>query len=252
MKEDRCQALVLYTRNYREKDKLAKIFTADFGKRMFFIKNAPKSKINGALQPACESEMILQINGNGFSFIKDLSHPNFHKKIAEDIFLNAHTTYMMALADAALPDNQVDKPLYKFLTRSIDLIEGGFDPEIITNIFEIQLLPHFGIELNFSECAFCHRRDLPLDFSFKYSGALCPNHFFEDERRSHLDPNVLYFVNIFTRVDLDKLESISLKPELKKKIREFVNELYDEYVGLHLKSKKFLDEMDKWFNIMKD
>ncbi|MEG2705683.1 recombination protein O N-terminal domain-containing protein, partial [Lactococcus sp.] len=39
MKSVETRGLVLYTKNYREKDKLVKIFTESFGKRMFFVKN---------------------------------------------------------------------------------------------------------------------------------------------------------------------------------------------------------------------
>ncbi|SNL79557.1 DNA repair protein RecO [Streptococcus pneumoniae] len=34
------QGLVLYNRNFREDDKLVKIFTEQVGKRMFFVKHA--------------------------------------------------------------------------------------------------------------------------------------------------------------------------------------------------------------------
>ena len=41
------------------------------------------------------------------------------------------------------------------------------------------------------------------------------------------------------------------KEEMKAKIRQFIDGLYDEYVGIHLKSKKFLDGMSGWADIMK-
>ncbi|MFV8213625.1 DNA repair protein RecO, partial [Streptococcus pluranimalium] len=37
------QGIVLYNRDYRESDKLVKIFTETDGKRMFFVKHARKS-----------------------------------------------------------------------------------------------------------------------------------------------------------------------------------------------------------------
>ena len=37
------QGLVLYNRNFREDDKLVKIFTEQAGKRMFFVKHAGQS-----------------------------------------------------------------------------------------------------------------------------------------------------------------------------------------------------------------
>ena len=67
-----------------------------------------------------------------------------------------------------------------------------------------------------------------------------------------LDPNVIYLVNLFQEISLDQLEKISVKEEMKQKIRLFIDGLYDEYVGIHLKSKKFLDSMKDWADVMKN
>ena len=90
-----------------------------------------------------------------------------------------------------------------------------------------------------------------VEFYSKFSGCLCPQHFDEDLRRSHLDPNVIYLVNLFQEISLDELKKISIKADMKLKIRQFIDGLYDEYVGIHLKSKKFLDGMSGWADIMK-
>ena len=236
MRDAETQGLVLYSRNYKEKDKLVKIFTESFGKRMFFVKNFGKSPYASSLQAFTDGKLTATINDGGFSFIEDVSEV---------------VVYIISLADAAISDNQYDPALYGFLKRSLELLDQGFDMEVVTNIFELQVLHRFGISLNFSECAFCHKTVGPFDFSYKFSGCLCPQHFDEDLRRSHLDPNVIYLVNLFQEISLDELKKISIKADMKLKIRQFIDGLYDEYVGIHLKSKKFLDGMSGWADIMK-
>lgn len=243
--------LVLYSQNYKEKDKLVKIFTESFGKRMFFVKNFGRSKYASSLQNFTSGTFKMTVNDVGFSFIEDVSEPVIYQKISEDIFLNAHASYIMSLADAAIADNHYDSALYAFLVKSLDLLNQGFDAAIVTNIFELQILSRFGISLNFSECAFCHSKQGPFDFSYKFSACLCSRHFDEDLRRSHLDPNIIYLANLFQEISLEQLEKISVKEEMKQKLRQFVDGLYDEYVGLHLKSKKFLDGMGSWADILK-
>lgn len=251
MRDAETQGLVLYSRNYKEKDKLVKIFTESFGKRMFFVKNFGKSPYASSLQAFTDGKLTATINDGGFSFIEDVSKVVVYKNISSDIFINAHASYIISLADAAISDNQYDPGLYGFLKRSLELLDQGFDMEVVTNIFELQVLHRFGISLNFSECAFCHKTVGPFDFSYKFSGCLCPQHFDEDLRRSHLDPNVIYLVNLFQEISLDELKKISIKADMKLKIRQFIDGLYDEYVGIHLKSKKFLDGMSGWADIMK-
>ena len=246
------QGLVLYNRNFREDDKLVKIFTEQAGKRMFFVKHAGKSKLAPVIQPLTAANLLMKINDDGLSYIEDYQDVVTYHRINEDLFIMAYASYVAALADASLQDNQPDPALFAFLQKTLEMMNNGLDYEVLTNIFEIQILSRFGVSLNFHECAFCHRTGLPFDFSFKYSGVLCPDHYHQDERRCHLNPNLPFLLDQFQAVRFSELETISLKPDIKKQLRDFINLLYDEYVGIHLKSKKFIDSLGDWGSILKD
>ncbi|TCD45894.1 DNA repair protein RecO [Streptococcus sp. X16XC17] len=245
------RGLVLYNRNFREDDKLVKIFTEKAGKRMFFVKHASKSKLVSGIQPLTLATFHLKINDDGLSYIEDFQQVMPFKWINEDIFLLSYATYIVALADACLQDNHADPSLFAFLEKALSLMEEGLDYEILTNIFEIQLLGRFGVSLNFHECVFCHRVGLPFDFSYAYSGLLCPEHYGKDERRSHVDPNVLYLLDQFQSISFEDLKTISVKSDMKRKFRLFIDQIYEEYVGIHLKSKKFIDDLGSWGQIMR-
>ena len=73
MKNVETRGLVLFSRNYREQDKLVKIFTESFGKRMFFVKNASKSKFSSSLQNFTQLDLLGTMNDDGLSFISDVS-----------------------------------------------------------------------------------------------------------------------------------------------------------------------------------
>ncbi|MGT2912120.1 DNA repair protein RecO [Streptococcus cameli] len=245
------RGLVLYNRNFREDDKLVKIFTEQAGKRMFFVKHASKSKLIAGIQPLSFADFIVKINEDGLSYIDDAHQIKTFQQIHQDIFQLAYASYIVSLADACMNDGIQDAALFAFLEKTLELMESGLDAAVLTNIFEIQLLSRFGVSLNFHECAVCHRVGLPFDYSYRFSGVLCPQHLHEDERRSHVDPNVLYLLDQFQSISFTDLETISIKSEMKQKIRLFIDQLYDEYVGIHLKSKKFIDDLDKWGDIMK-
>ena len=244
------RGFILFNRNYRENDKLVKIFTKQAGKRMFFVRGGGSGKLSAVIQPLNIAEFMMTVNDEGLSFIEDYSQAESFKEITSDIFKLSYATYLAALTDAAIADGVVDAQLFAFLEKTRVLMEEGLDYEILTNIFEIQVLDRFGVRLNFHECVFCHRVGLPFDFSYKFSGLLCPNHYEEDERRSHLDPNVPYLLDRFQGLSFEELRSISVKDEMKRKLRQFIDELYDNYVGIHLKSKKFIDNLNSWGHIM--
>lgn len=246
------RGLILYNQNFREDDKLVKIFTEQVGKRMFFVKQASRSKLAPVIQPLILANFILNINAQGLSYIRDYHEIKVFTQINSDLFCLSYATYVVALADAAISDGVHDPHLFDFLTKTLELMDEGIDYEILTNIFEIQLLSRFGIDLNFSECTFCHRQGQAFDFSFKYAGLLCPQHYQEDGHRSHLDPNIPFLLSKFQAVNFSDLQGISLKKEIKIKLRLFIDQLYEEYVGIRLKSKKFIDQLDDWGQIMRE
>lgn len=246
------KGLVLYNRNFREDDKLVKIFTEKSGKRMFFVKHATKSKVSPVIQPLVAADFLLKINEDGLSYIEDYHEVTTFQKINSDLFAMSHATYVAALADASLPDKHYDPALFAFLLKTLELMEEGLDYEVLTNIFEVQILTRFGVALNFHECCFCHRVGLPFDFSFTYNGVLCPDHYAEDPHRSRVHPNVIYLLDQFQAVEFSELEKISLKAELKQELRRLLDEIYGEYVGIHLKAKKFIDSLGEWGSILKE
>ncbi len=46
-------------------------------------------------------------------------------------------------------------------------------------------------------------------------------------------------------VDLTKLGSISIKPETKERLHQIISSYYQEYVGVTLKSQRFIDQLKK-------
>jgi len=94
------QGLVLYNRNFREDDKLVKIFTEQAGKRMFFVKHAGQSKLAPVIQPLVLARFLLRINDDGLSYIEDYHEVMTFPKINSDLFVMAYATYVAALADA--------------------------------------------------------------------------------------------------------------------------------------------------------
>ncbi|MBS7577578.1 MULTISPECIES: DNA repair protein RecO [unclassified Enterococcus] len=250
MKEIETLGIVLYNRDYKEKDKLVKIFTANAGKQMIFVKggNGARFQSKDMIQPMAVSQFVLNLNSQGLSFIRTHSDTKFFRQIQSDIFLTGYVTYMLNLVDMAIEDRLCDQALFSFLLESIRLIEAGMDAEVVTFIFEIQILSRFGIHLDFEHCQICGKIAQPFDFSWALQGVVCQKHQEQGLNLANEDPNILYFLGLFAKVDLALLNEIKIKPEMKKKIRIFIDLIYGEYVGLSLKSKKFIDHMNDWLS----
>ena len=253
MKRNEAKGIVLFTRQHREKDKLVKIFTEKYGKMMFFVRqgNRANHSLTPALMPFTEACYIGDFRPEGLSFLNDCKEVQPFQQLQQDIFLNAYGTYLLGLVDAAIDDRVYDPALYDFTRQSLSYIDQGYDAEIITNIFELQILTRFGFSFNWDKCGVCGGTSGKFDFSSQYLGILCEKHWHVDQRRYHADPRAIHLMRLFTRIQYSQIDSIKVKPETKQALRQTIDLIYEEFVGIHLKSKKFIDQMKSWEDVLR-
>jgi len=245
-KEER--AIILWTKNHKEQDKLVKVFSEKDGKFMCYARGVHKKNnaLAGAIQPFTKAVYLGKFNQGSLSFLNAAKEVHAFLNIQQDIFINAHATYILRLADAVIDDNKPDAPLFKQVDLALNLLDNGHDEEIITNIFEVQLLARFGADINWLSCAICGQPQGKFDYSMKYHGVLCEQHWSEDARRLHASPKVVHLLRMFSQISYERVGNINVKKETKLELRQVIDQLYDEYVGLKLKSKTFLDQMSDW------
>ena len=242
------KAIILWTKNHKEHDKLVKIFSQKDGKFMCYARGVHKKNnaLNSAIQPFTKAVYLGKFTKDSLSFLNAAKEVEPYRNIQQDIFINAHATYILRLADAVIDDNKTDEPLFAFVDLALTMLDNGNDEEIITNIFEIQLLPRFGAQINWLDCAICQENQGAFDYSMKYHGVLCQKHFDKDQRRLHASAKTIHLLRMFSQISYERIGNIGVKKETKQELRAVIDQLYEEYVGLHLKSKTFLDQMADW------
>lgn len=247
------EGIVLYHRRHRERDFLVKIFTKRFGKVMFFVRGSKKqqSELIQAIQPFVRATFIADIREGGLSFMRGSKDLETYRELQVDIFKNAYATYICALADAALEDRVPHMDMYRQIEQSLHLLNEGYDPEVIMNIIETKFLRNFGVSPNFISCGVCGKSEGIFDFSDKYHGIICSEHFFEDPRRMHVNPRAMHLVRLYSVLNLAKIGDISIKPETQQEIKRLIEHIYEQSVGLKLKSKKFIDNLHEWEDTLK-
>ncbi|CAM3054906.1 DNA repair protein RecO [Lactiplantibacillus plajomi] len=240
--------ILLFRRDYRERDMLIKFLTAEYGKKMFFIRGARRRgfKMAAELLPFTMGEYVGDLR-DGLSYINSVKTVQYFENISQDIALNAYATYVMNLIDVAYPDNQPVGRWYQQLTSALQLIDQNVAPAIVANVVEIQLLAAFGVAPELRACTVCGRTDLPFDYSESYGGLLCQQHWHLDPHRLHASQAAIYYLRRFSVLDLAKVHSISVKPTTAQQLRRILDEIYNNSVGLRLKSKRFIDQMGSWY-----
>lgn len=247
---DRFEGIVLFTRPHRENDALVKIFTQEFGTKMFFVRGLQKPSHSNKAQllPLTYNDYVGTINEQGLSFITEGKTLNSLRNIQMDIEKQAYGAYISQLVDAAIEDNQVDLKLFIIFKASLIFLNQKEENEILTTYMEIFLLEYFGNKFNFTQCAICGRSDLPMDFSINHQGVLCKQHWYEDPYRLQISPRAMYVAGVLSQVKIDQISSIDLSPDTINELRRLMDEIYREFVGLRLRSKSYLDQLLSYQN----
>lgn len=247
------EGIVLYNRKHRERDFLVKIFTPRFGKLMFFVRGQKKQRgdLFQSIQSFASGTYIADIRESGLSFLRGSKNIETYRDLQTDIFKNAYATYICSLADAAIEDHVPHPSLFNLVQKGLNLMNEGYEPVVIANILETKFLEVFGVAPNFMSCGVCGKTEGVFDYSDKYHSILCSEHFSEDPRRLHLNPKAVHLVRLYSVIHLDKIGDISIKAATQNEIQRLLDHLYDQSVGLRLKSKKFIDNLHSWEDTLK-
>ncbi len=240
--------IVVYRKDYRERDMLVKILTDHYGFKMFFVRGARKRgfKLAAAILPFTSATFIGTINDSGLSFISAVKEVKQFQTICNDIVLNAYASYILGLGEVAFGDAVPLNIWYEKLVHVLKLIDDGIDAAILTNMIEVQMLGFFGVKPNLANCVVCAENQGEFDFSQSLGGLLCRNHWHVDPQRMHLDKRTIFFLRQFSAVDILKIGNINVKDNTKKNLRAALDQIYNNEVGVNIKAKHFIDEMEKW------
>lgn len=242
------EGIVLFKRDHREKDALVKIFTREFGTKMFFIRHfhGKANPLVKHLKPLTCHAYVGRINDQGLSFIKEASSLLPMNKIQADYQALAYASYISQLVDASIEDNQPDPSLYDFFKQLLLAINQGLSYQVLAIFAELQLLPRFGIHFNWQSCQACGRQVGNFDLSLKLQGLLCSNDYPKDPFRLHLEPRIVYLLRLLAQVKLEDIQTIDLSSQTIQELQAVSDEIYKDYVGINLKGKSYLRKMAKF------
>ena len=121
-------------------------------------------------------------------------------------------------------------------------INDGYDERVITNIIELKLLDYLGIKPIVDKCVTCGNvHDIVTISSYK-GGYLCKD-CVGSEFIFHL--KTVKLIRMFYYIDISKISKIEISDQIKKEIGLFIDDYYERYSGLYLKSKSLLETFEQ-------
>lgn len=242
------EGIVLRSIDYGETNKILTIYSREIGKFGAVARGAkkPNSRLASVSQPFTYGTFLCFSGpGTGLGNIQQGEIIEIFRSVTQDLFLTAYASYIVELLDKST-DERVHNPfLFELLYQTLKYLDEGYEPQIIKNIFEIKMLPVLGLRPNFDCCANCGNTEGPFVFSIKEAGLLCENCLHQDPRHFRVSQATIRLMRLFFYFDLNRLGTINVKETTKKELETCISAFYAEYSGLYLKTKKFLQQLDK-------
>jgi len=243
---EKYEGIVIRTTDYGESNKIVTIFTREAGKIAGMARGAKKTNSRLASPTQLFTYGYFMIHGNrGLGTMQQAELITSFRAIREDIFKTAYATYILDLIDKGTGEKERNPFIFELLLQTLQYINEEYDSEIVTNIFEMKMLNVLGFYPEMNRCAVCGNTEAQFGFSIKENGLICHQCFDTDPHFFPLSQNAVKLLRLFYFFDIHRLGSISVKPETKKELKDIISLYYDEYSGLQLKSKRFLDQLDK-------
>ncbi|MBS4217117.1 DNA repair protein RecO [Bacillus sp. FJAT-49711] len=243
---EKYEGIVIRSTDYGESNKIVTIFTREAGKIAGMARGAKKTNSRLASPTQLFTYGYFMIQGNrSLGTMQQAELITSLRAIREDIFKTAYATYIADLLDKGTGERERNPFLFELLLQTLQYINEDYDPDIVTNIFEMKMLNVLGLYPEMNQCTVCGSTEAQFGLSIKENGLICHQCFEKDPHFFPLSQNAVKLLRLFYFFDIHRLGSISVKPETKKELKDAISLYYDEYSGLQLKSKRFLDQLDK-------
>lgn len=246
MENKKIEGIVISETLYSESSKILNVLTKDLGVIGIISKGCRKLKspLRSTSNKLVFGIFNITYKKDGLSTLISVDVLNSFNNIKTDIAKISYASFLLELTEQVYKQNN-DKEIYDLFINALIKINEGFNPLVITNILQIKYLNYLGIGLNLDGCSVCGNPDDIITISSKYGGYLC-RECLKDEKI--INPKVIKLIRMFYYVDISKISKLEIHNDVIKEIDSFLDEYYDEYTGLYLKSKQFLKNINKITN----
>ncbi|MEK4340249.1 DNA repair protein RecO [Brevibacillus sp. FSL L8-0710] len=242
------EGIVIRSVDYGESSKVVTLFTRERGKVAIMARGAKKAKSRlSAVSQIFTHGYYLCKTGPG-SGMADLSQGEIvdsFRDLRQDLMSTAYAAYIAELLDRLTEDGEGNPFLFQLLHQLFRHLDEGRDPEILCRIFETKMLQVAGITPRLTACANCGEQREPYVISVSQGGLLCPACAAGDAYAIAVTPSVWKLLRLFQVFDLERLGDIEVKPTTRSQLKHVLRSFMDEHLDLRLKSRAFLDQMER-------
>lgn len=241
MKIEKVTGIVLSDTNYSESSKILNVLTKEHGKIGIISKGCRnlKSSLRSVSSKLTYGYFNIYYKQEGLSVLISVDIINDFSNIKQDLFKIGYATFLSDLTNQVLKETSSNEIFTLFINGLIK-INDDFDPMIIANIIELKYLNYLGVMPILDCCSVCGSNKKIVTVSSFSGGYLCVNCY---KNEYIVDEKTVKLLRMFSYVDISKIKELNILPKNKNEINKFLENYYDRYTGIYLKSKDFLTQL---------
>ncbi len=237
------EGIALSEVNYSESSKILNVLTKDFGLIGIMSKGCRnvKSKLRGVSRKLIYGTFNIYYKENGISTLISIDVINSFNNTMKDLERISYSSFILDLVLQVLRENN-DLKIFELLKDTLIKIEEGLDPYVLTNIIELKLLEFLGVKPNLESCSLCGSTKNIVSLSGVDHGFVCGN-CYTNQRITNLD--TIKMIRLFDLVDIGSINKLDIDKNIINDINTFIDEYYDRYTGIYIKSKDFIKQINR-------
>lgn len=235
------EGIIIDEKPYGETSKILNIITKEKGLIGVLSKGSKrlKSPLRSISERFCYANFNISYKEDKLSILLGADVINPLRNIKKDIKKVSYLNFLSELTSGIIKQSD-DSRIYQMYLSAILKIEEGFDPMVITNILELKYLSFLGVSPKLNGCVVCGNEKVVTISAYK-GGFLCKDH---SQNEYIVSEKTIKLIRLLEYVDVSKISKLDVSDTVKKEINDFLDDYYDRYTGLYLKSKKFLKSLD--------
>lgn len=237
------EGIVISEKAHGETSKIINILTKDYGVLGIMAKGARslKSEYRNSTTKLTCGIFDLSYKENKLSTLIGVDVIDGFKNIKKDISKISYASYLCELSHQVMKHNN-NENIYTLLIDSLKKIDEGFNEAIITNILELKYLDYLGVMPIINSCAICGSKTSIATISSEKGGYICNNCLSTEKIVSD---KAIKLIRMFYYVNISQISTLNISSNAEKEINDFLDDYYDRYTGLYLKTKNFLKNLSK-------
>lgn len=241
MKIEEVEGIVLSEVNYNDSSKILNVLTKEYGLIGIMSKGSRniKSKLRAVSRKLIYAKFYIYYKKDKISTLISVDLINSFNEILLDLTKISYASLIIDLVYQVVKQND-DKKVFDILRDGLIKINEGYAPNILTDIIKIKLLDYLGVSPIIDFCSNCGTTQDIITISAIDGGYVCRKCYTNQEIVSQ---KCIKLIRMFYYVDIKNITKLDISNEVVKEVEMFLDDYYDRYTGIYLKSREFLNKI---------